>query len=340
MLYKYVFELIICITSTSYVNRERGEVDMYKILKRIADIGIIPVIKIDNTQHALPLAKALIKGGIPIAEVTLRTPQAEEAIRLIAQNIPEMLVGAGTVLTTSQVDSAIAAGAKFIVSPGFNPKVVEYCIQKGILIVPGCVTPSDIEKAIEHNLEVVKFFPAEASGGIKMIKALVGPYTNIKFIPTGGINESNIGEYLSYNKVLACGGSWMVEEGLVRNQSFDEIEQKSHNAILKVLDFKIAHIGIRCDLDKNTTSQVDALNELFGFNKHVMPGAIQLSESQNTYLAISTSSMARALRYLSDKNIAVDESTRMYDVQGNLVSIQLLDSINGVSIQLIQEQAE
>ena len=180
---------------------------MHAVLEELGKIGIIPVIKIDDAARAVPLAKALIAGGIPCAEVTFRTAEGEEAIRRINREVPEILLGAGTVLTTEQVDKAVSAGAKFIVSPGFNPKVVSYCIKKGIPITPGCSGPTDIEQALEMGLEAVKFFPAEQAGGLDYIKAVSAPYPSMYFIPTGGINAQNIVKYLGFEKILACGGS-------------------------------------------------------------------------------------------------------------------------------------
>lgn len=195
------------------------------VLKEIEKIGIIPVVVLDRVEDALPLAKALIEGGLPCAEVTFRTAAAEEAIRVMSENFPELLVGAGTVLTTDQVDRAVAAGAKFIVSPGLNPRIVKYCVEKGIVIVPGCANPSDIEQALENGLEVVKFFPAEAIGGLKLIKAMAAPYVGVKFMPTGGINAVNVREYLAYDRIVACGGSWMVSGKLIKEGKFDEITE-------------------------------------------------------------------------------------------------------------------
>lgn len=197
---------------------------MNEVFEKIHQIGILPVIALDDAAQAVPLAKALAAGGIPAAEVTFRTAAGEEAIRRIAQEVPEVLVGAGTVLTCEQADRAASAGAKFIVSPGTNPKVVQHCQEKGVQPVPGVVTPTEIETASELGLGVLKFFPAEPSGGLGMIKALAAPYTQIKFIPTGGISAANVGEYLKHPKILACGGSWMVKKDLVNAGKFDEIQ--------------------------------------------------------------------------------------------------------------------
>ena len=203
---------------------------MNAVLEQFGKIGIVPVVVLDDAKDAEPLAEALCKGGLPCAEVTFRTAAAEEAIRLISRKYPEMLVGAGTVLTTGQVERAVAAGARFIVSPGLNPKVVQYCIDRKIPVVPGTQTPSEMEQALDMGLDVVKFFPAEPAGGLKMIKAVAAPYTTLKFMPTGGINLNNAEEYLQYDRILACGGSWMVKGDLVAAGNFDEIEKMTKDA--------------------------------------------------------------------------------------------------------------
>lgn len=204
---------------------------MNTILEKIHETGIIPVVVLDDVKDAAPLAQALCSGGLPCAEVTFRTDAAEESIRVMAKQFPDMLIGAGTVLTTEQVDRAIAAGAQFIVSPGLNPRIVKYCVEKGILILPGCTNPSDIEQAIENGLEVVKFFPAEQAGGLPMIKAMSAPYVNMKFMPTGGINPKNVQDYLAFDRIFACGGSWMVKGDLVKSGNFKEIEKLSREAV-------------------------------------------------------------------------------------------------------------
>lgn len=196
---------------------------MNDVLKRFQEIGIIPVVVLNDAKDAAPLGKALVEGGLPCAEVTFRTEAAEESIRIMAETYPDLLVGAGTVLTTEQVDRAVAAGAKFIVSPGLNPKVVQYCIDKDVPVCPGVVTPGEIEKALELGLDVVKFFPAEPSGGLPMIKAMCAAYTKLKVMPTGGINAKNVVDYLKCDKILACGGSWMVKGDMIEAGEFDKI---------------------------------------------------------------------------------------------------------------------
>ncbi len=203
---------------------------MNEVLQKIGQTGIIPVVVLNKVSDAVPLAQSLINGGLPCAEVTFRTDAAQESISAISKAFPQMFVGAGTVLTTEQVDRAVDSGAKFIVSPGFNPKVVEYCIKKGYPITPGIMTPTELEMALDFGLDVVKFFPAENAGGLKMIKAMAAPYTKMKFMPTGGINTSNVRDYLSYEKILACGGSWMVKGELINSGNFAEIEKLTKEA--------------------------------------------------------------------------------------------------------------
>ena len=211
---------------------------MNDTLKQIGATGIVPVVVLNKVAVAEPLAEALIKGGIPCAEVTFRTDAAEESIRAISKKFPDMFVGAGTVLTTEQVDRAIGAGAKFIVSPGLNPKVVEYCIKKGYPITPGIMTPTELEVALGFGLDVVKFFPAENAGGLKMIKAMSAPYTMMKFMPTGGINATNVRDYLACDKILACGGSWMVKGDLINAGNFAEIEKLTCEAAAIVKEIR------------------------------------------------------------------------------------------------------
>lgn len=198
---------------------------MNEVLKKIGEIGIIPVVVLDDAKDAAPLAKALMEGGLPCAEVTFRTAAAEDVIRNMSEAYPDLFVGAGTVLTVEQVNRAVNAGAKFIVSPGLNPEVVKYCIQREIPVCPGTCTPSEVEQALALGLDTVKFFPAEPAGGLGFIKAIAAPYTTVKFMPTGGISAKNVREYLAYDKILACGGSWMVKKDLVQAGDFDKITE-------------------------------------------------------------------------------------------------------------------
>ncbi|MCI9487901.1 MAG: bifunctional 4-hydroxy-2-oxoglutarate aldolase/2-dehydro-3-deoxy-phosphogluconate aldolase [Lachnospiraceae bacterium] len=199
--------------------------------EQIQSFGVVPVVVLYDAEDAMPLAKALVEGGLPCAEVTFRTEVAEESIRRMSEGYPEMLVGAGTVLTTEQVDRAVGAGAKFIVSPGFDPEIVDYCLKKEIPIFPGCITPSEVAQAVKRGLKVVKFFPAEQFGGVETIKALAAPYTVMKFMPTGGVNAKNLKDYLSCDKIIACGGSWMVKGDLIKSGRFDQIKKLTEEAV-------------------------------------------------------------------------------------------------------------
>ena len=207
---------------------------MNEVLEKIQKIGIVPVVVLDDAKDAAPLAKALCEGGLPCAEVTFRTAAAEESIRIMAKEFPEMLVGAGTVLTTEQVDRAVAAGASVIVSPGFDPEIVDYCISKNIPVMPGIVTPSELAQAVKRGLTRVKFFPATAAGGIKMIKAMCAAYTNVRIMPTGGINTANLEEFLSCDKIFCCGGSWMVKGDMIKAGEFDKIKDMTAEAVALV----------------------------------------------------------------------------------------------------------
>lgn len=212
------------------LGRRKGESMMKTLEERFYDYAVVPVVVLNNADDAVPLADALIKGGLPCAEVTFRTDAAEESIRRICESFPDMLVGAGTVLTTEQVERAYKAGAKFIVSPGFDPEIIDYCISIGLPVLPGCITPSEIAQAVKRGLKVVKFFPAEQSGGVAMIKAMAAPYSMVKFMPTGGISTKNLADYLSCDKILCCGGSWMVKEALIKSGSFDKITDMTKEA--------------------------------------------------------------------------------------------------------------
>lgn len=199
--------------------------------EKFAQLGVVPVVVLEDAKDAAPLAKALVEGGLPCAEVTFRTDAAEESIKIMASEYPDMFVGAGTVLTIDQVDRAVAAGAKFIVSPGFDPEIVDYCLSKDIPVFPGCITPSEVAQAVKRGLKVVKFFPAEQFGGVATIKAMAAPYVGLKFMPTGGVNAKNLESYLSCDKIVACGGSWMVKGDLVKAGEFDKIREMVKEAV-------------------------------------------------------------------------------------------------------------
>ena len=320
---------------------------MNDVLVKLGKIGIVPVIALDDAKDALPLGKALLAGGIACAEVTFRTAAAEDVIRTLTKELPEMLTGAGTVLTTEQVDRAVAAGAKFIVSPGLNPKVVEYCVNKGIPVTPGCSTPSDVEIALEYGLDVVKFFPAEASGGIAMIKAMSAPYGGVKFMPTGGINAGNINNYLSFNKVLACGGSWMVDKKLIAAGNFAEIERLSREAVETILGFEVGHVGVNLESGDEASATADRYAQIFGFarkdgNSSIFAGSgVELMKSKYLgtmgHIAIKTNSVERAMYHLEQRGAKFNMDSAKKDEKGNIKAIYLDEEFGGFAVHLVQK---
>lgn len=321
---------------------------MLEILETLGSIGIIPMIKIHDPEKAAPLAKAILAGGIPVAEVTFRTPQAADSLRRIAQEVPAMLLGAGTVLSTDQVDQAIDGGARFIVSPGFNPKVVSHCIAKGIPVIPGCSSPSDMEQALEQGLEAVKFFPAEQSGGLDYIKALSGPYPGLKFIPTGGINGENIPKYIAFDKVLACGGSWMLNHELIQAGKFDEITDSCRKAMLDLLGFSVAHLGFIEDTAVTASKAAYFFKTAFGFYNRDMGISIfagdnieimkYIGKGTHGHIGIGTNSIVRAVAYLERRGIRFNEESMKQDDNGNMTLIYLIDEISGFAIHLVQRK--
>ena len=320
---------------------------MLEILKKIEAFGIVPVVKIKRAQDAVPLAKALCDGGLPCAEVTFRTAAAEDAIRAMVEAFPEMLIGAGTVLTIEQADAAIAAGAKFIVSPGLNPVVVKHCVEKGYPVVPGCANPSDIEQALSFGLDVVKFFPAEAAGGLPMIKAMSGPYGDLKFMPTGGISTDNLCSYLDFPKILACGGSWMVKEDLINEGNFDAIRRLTRQAVEQMLGFSVEHIGINCDHEEQARKATNDFVELFGFSVREGAGSFFASNGLEImkkpgrgtkgHIAVRTNYLPRAVAYLKNKGYEFYEDAASYNAKGQMTAIYFKNEIGGFAIHLLQK---
>lgn len=317
---------------------------MNDILKKIGDLGILPVVKIDNADDAVPLGKALIEGGLPVAEITFRTEAAEQAIKNMTSQLPDILVGAGTVLSVEQVKKAVAAGASFIVSPGFNPVVVEYCVNNNIPITPGCSNPSDIEMALAFGLEVVKFFPAEAFGGLNTLKAMSAPYGMMKFIPTGGISAKNLNDYLAFPKVLACGGSWMVKDEYIKNGNFAEITRLTKEAVNSMLGFDLEHIGINmpdADSSMKVTQEFASIFKLpvkEGNSSNFVGTGIEVLKSiglgKNGHIAIRTNSIPRAIAYLERNGVEVDMST----AKGSpIAAVYLKGEIGGFAVHLFQK---
>lgn len=319
---------------------------MDEVLQRIYEIGIIPVIAIDDAEQAVPLARALVAGGLPAAEVTFRTAAGEEAIRRISAEVPEMLVGAGTVLTKEQADRAIAAGSKFVVSPGFNPEITRYVIDKGVLMMPGTATPGEMEQAMSMGLNVLKFFPAEQNGGVAKLKALAGPYTNLRWMPTGGVNTKNMMDYLNFDRIVACGGTWMVKKDLIDGQKWDEITAICKEAVQTMLGFSLHHVGIPCgDADK-AAGTAKAICALFGFpykagNSSDFAGPVECCKvdfpGARGHIAIGVNNIDRAIFHLGLQGVTFDESTRKTDEKGKTKAIYVQGDFGGFAIHLVRK---
>ncbi len=319
---------------------------MNDICKRIHDIGIVPVIALDSVEDAAPLAKALCAGGLPVAEVTYRTAAAHDAMIEMRKACPEMIIGAGTVLNREQVDSAIDAGAEFIVSPGTNPDTIAYCIEKGIPILPGTSNAADLEVCMHYGLEVVKFFPAEQLGGIKMIKALAAPYNKLKFMPTGGVKEANVNDYLNDPVILACGGTWMIDKEALKNKDFKKIEELTRGAVKAMLGIRIKHIGIN-EESGNGEDLARQFAAFFGGNvRETSKGwfGSELVEIMNEskkrgrhgHIGVQTNNVDRAKRYYESLGYEFDEASADYDDKGNLKLIYFKEEIGGFAIHLVK----
>jgi 2-dehydro-3-deoxyphosphogluconate aldolase/(4S)-4-hydroxy-2-oxoglutarate aldolase len=320
---------------------------MAAALEELGKIGIVPVIRIDDPEKAVPLAKALLAGGIPCAEITFRTGAGAEALGRICREVPEILCGAGTVLTAEQVDKAAAAGAKFIVSPGFNPRVVQRCLEKGVPVAPGCSGPSDMEAALEAGLGVVKFFPAEQAGGLGYIKAVSAPYPALKFMPTGGINAGNIAAYLGFEKVLACGGSWMVPPDRIGAGDFDAITALCREAVAKVLGFSLAHVGINAAGGEDALKAARLFETLFGFAQKAGADSVFVGEGieimkppcpgKYGHIAIGTNSLERGMAHLERKGFSFSPDSVKTDSGGDAASVYLNGEIAGFAVRLVRK---
>ena len=319
---------------------------MEKLIEQISAVGVVPVVKLDSADDALPLAAALKKGGLCCAEVTFRTDAAEESIKRIAKEYPDFLVAAGTVLTPEQADKAMNAGASFVVSPGLNPDVVRHCTEKGYPIVPGINNPSGIEQALSLGLDTVKFFPAENSGGLGMLKAMSAPYGKVKFMPTGGIGPANIRDYLAFNKILCCGGSWMVKADLIAAGDFDGIRKLTEQAVSTMLNFEVAHVGINTESESAADADAATLSKAFGFapdkrSKSVFAGTqIEIMNMQGAgtkgHIGIRTASVDRAVYHLERKGFEFDYDTAVYAPDGSMKFIYMKNEIGGFAYHLVK----
>lgn len=320
---------------------------MGKCSSIIEETGILPVINITETELAKPLCQVLIEEGIQSIEVTLRSECSLEAIAEIKKNFPDMIVGAGTVLDCQTVDKAIEAGADYIVSPGFDDEMVEYCIKKDIEIFPGCSTATEIQKAYKMGLRVVKFFPAELSGGVEAIKLLSGPFKGIKFVPTGGINYSNLEKYLSCNAVAACGGSYMATAEQLKNRDFDGIRMACRKAMDISLGFELAHVGINHNNDEEATATANTLGSLFRMpvkngNSSIFAGTAAECMKMNFYgtkghIGFRTNSSLRALAWLKRNGYEVIKESIKMKPNGNVLAAYIKDEIGGFAIHIVEK---
>ena len=320
---------------------------MEPILEQIYRVGVIPVIAIDDAKKAVPLARALVAGGLPAAEVTFRTAAAQEAMEAITAQVPEMLVGAGTVLTCEQVDRALSAGAKFIVSPGFNPDTVRYVQSKGALMLPGTATPGEMEQAMSLGLEAVKFFPAEQNGGVAKLRAVAGPYQSLKWMPTGGVNAKNLMDYLSFDQILACGGTWMVNKALIEGEQWDEIPRLTRQAVDIMLGLRLDHVGIHCAEAQEAERTAKAICALLGFpyraeaSSDYAGSAVECTKGPGPgghgHIAIAANNLDRAIYHLGLRGVELDGHTLETDSRGRAKSIYAAGTFGGFAIQLVQK---
>ena len=313
---------------------------MNKTLQTISNIGIIPVIAFNSTDEAIPLCRALVEGGLPAAEVTFRTACAEDCIKIINKEVPEMLLGAGTVLTVDQADRAMAAGAKFIVAPGYDPQVTRHVIDKGGLMMPGTATAGEMQQAMNQGCDTLKFFPAEANGGVAMLKNIGAALKSCRWMCTGGVNSKNVNDYLGYSQIVAVGGTWMCKSDMIKAGKWDEITAICREAVKTMLGFSLAHVGINCENEAQAEKAAKTLCALFGLeykpgNSSIFAGgAVECMKApylgKNGHIAIGTNNLDRAVYHLSRQGVEFDESTRKPK------AIYLKDEVGGFAIHLVQ----
>ena len=313
-------------------------------IKELYRIGIVPVVALEDAADALPLGAALKKGGVSAIEVTFRTAAAADAIRLLTREMPELLVGAGTVLTKEQADAAIEAGAKFIVSPGFQPELVSYVLSKGVPMCPGTATPGEMEQAMALGLSAVKFFPAEQNGGAPMLKALSAPYRDLLFMPTGGVKLENLRTYLALDQVFACGGTWLATKDDIKAKAFDKITARTREAVKTMLNFRIKHVGINSKDEAEAKKTATLLCSIFDFDYNdtelsVFTGsAVEVMKFMGRgslgHIAIGADNVDRAEYYLRQRGFSFDESTRRVDASGRTTFLYLKDEIGGFAFHL------
>ena len=316
------------------------------VLSRLAAAGVVPVVVLDNAADAVPTARAMVAGGIDVMEITFRTAAAADSIRAVAAEVPEMLVGAGTVITLEQCKLAVECGAKFIVSPGYDEETVAWCVENGVAVTPGCVTPTEIMAGLKHGLKVFKFFPANVYGGLSAIKALSGPFVGLKFIPTGGVNQQNLGEFVSNPSIHAVGGSWVCPKADIAAHNFDKITQLCAEARRGVMGFELAHVGINCESADESLAVCEELEKAFDFevktgnSSNFASTGVEVMKSmylgKNGHLAVRTNKIESAIAELTKRGFAVDMDTAKYKGD-RMVAVYLKNEIGGFAVHLLQK---
>ena len=320
---------------------------MNPVVQRVYEIGIIPVIAFNSVDEAVPLCKALVAGGLPAAEVTFRTACAEECIKKIHDEVPEMLLGAGTVLTEDQADRAMAAGASFIVAPGFDPNVTKHVMEKGGLMMPGTSTPGEMQQAMNLGCEAIKFFPAEANGGVNMLKNIGGALKTAKWMCTGGINAKNVNEYLANDQIFAVGGAWMCKSDKIKAGAWDEITAMCKEAVDVMLGLELGHIGINCADDTEAAKTAETLGALLSMavkpgNSSIFVGnkefEIMKKPGRGTHghIAIKTNNVDRAIYHLGLRGVKFDMDSKVVK-NGKTTAIYMADEVAGFAIHLVQK---
>ena len=315
------------------------------VLKRMACAGIVPVVVLEDAKDAVPTAKAMVAGGIDVMEITFRTAAAADSIRAVAAEVPEMLVGAGTVVNLEQCKLAVECGAKFIVSPGYDEEVVSWCCDNGVAVCPGCVTPTEIMMALKHGLKVLKFFPANVYGGLSAIKALAGPFGGVKFIPTGGVNLQNVGEFIADSHIHAVGGSWVCPKADIAAGNFDKITELCKESRKALLGFEVAHVGINC-ADASVCDQVcDAFAAAFDFgvkkgnSSNFASTGVEVMKTMfkgaNGHIAIRTNKMTPAIAEMERRGLELDWDS-VKDKE-NVKAVYFKNEFGGFAVHLLQK---
>ena len=315
-------------------------------LERLYNAAVVPVVVLDDAADAVPTAKALLAGGVDVMEITFRTAAAADAIEAVAKECPRMLVGAGTVVTLEQCQNAVARGAKFIVSPGFSEEIVVWCLEHGIGVTPGCVTPSEIMQAMACGLKVVKFFPANVYGGLNAMKALAGPFGGIRFIPTGGVNDKNLAEYISAPFIHAVGGSWLCAKADIAAHNFAKITALCKDARRIALGFEIAHVGVNAASADESLAVCQTLDAAFGFgvkegsSSNFAGSGVEVMKApylgKNGHIAVKTNSIPRAAAELQKNGFTLDESTARYKGE-KMIAVYLKQEFGGFAVHLLQK---